>query len=55
MPKGGAHCTVLSRHCTSGERSTDCDISNNNGDDISRELLDDSYERREPIKGELEL
>jgi hypothetical protein len=45
MPSGGAHCTVLSKHCTSGERSTDRESRSGSGsdeDDINGERLDDS-------------
>jgi hypothetical protein len=55
MPYSGAHCAVLSKHCTGGGRSTDRDCSNDDDDNINLEKLDDSYERRELIDAELVL
>jgi hypothetical protein len=54
----------LSKHGTNGARGTngqcitDRDFrsrSRSDNDDINRELLDDSYERKESIEGELVL
>jgi hypothetical protein len=59
IPLDRTHCTVLSKHRTGGEHSTDRDTSSGSGNDdddyINRELLDDSYEQREPIEGGLVL
>ena len=51
MSSGGAHCTVLSKHCASEESSTDGGSSNDVDDDINSELLDDIFVQREPIEG----
>jgi len=57
MPYGGAHCTVMSKHGTGGERRTDRDSGSGNDDDdnIDWEQLDDSYEQGEHIEGKLVL
>jgi hypothetical protein len=56
MPQDGPHCTALTMHPTSGECSTDRDCSYGSDDnDINSERYNDSYERREPIEGELVL
>jgi hypothetical protein len=58
MQSGGAHCAVLSQHGTNGQCITDRDFRSrirSDDDDINRELLDDSYERKESTEGELAL